>query len=343
MADAIKEAEKDIKKAEKEIKTEEKKLEKGFNKFSKKIKSNPWLGISVILAVILIVVVVWPSGISETTAGQKIMDFAKERGVDANLTNVESQGSLYKVTLSIQGQEVPVYITKDGKYFTSSAVELAPSTATATGQAVADTPKDVPKSDKPKVEAFVFSYCPYGLQFEKALIPAYNLLKNKVDINIVFIGAMHGIHEENESLRQIAIQQIYGKDKLFAYLAKFSADTKIGDCNADQTCSYPLVKTIMSSLGIDAVKVNAYMVKDAPALYASDQQRASSLGISGSPDFVINGAELSVGRNPEAIKQAICDAFTTAPSECSQTLSTASASAWFGADAGSASSTAAQC
>ena len=39
-------------------------------------------------------------------------------------------------------------------------------------------PVAVTKSDRPKVELFVMSYCPYGLQMEKAYLPAWNLLKN---------------------------------------------------------------------------------------------------------------------------------------------------------------------
>jgi len=54
---------------------------------------------------------------------------------------------------------------------------------------------------------------------------------------------------------------------------------------------------------------------------------AEQYGVTGSPTLIINGVEYSGSRSSEAYKQAICDAFTTAPSECSQTLSETSSTA----------------
>jgi hypothetical protein len=236
-----------------------------------------------------------------------------------------------------KGQEIPVYITRDGKYFVQGATEIAAASGQATADSSASTPADVPKTDKPKVEAFVFSYCPYGLQFEKALSPVYDLLKSKADINVVYIGAMHGEYEKVESLRQLCIQKNYEKDTFWKYLNKFTADTAIGSCGNDMNCSKPLAENIMKSLSIDVAKINTCMQDEAQALYDADGARAQELGISGSPTFVINGVEAQVGRTPAAIEAAICNAFTTAPSECSQNLSSSAASAGFGASAGSSS------
>ena len=82
------------------------------------------------------------------------------------------------------------------------------------------------------------------------------------------------------------------------------------------------------------------MAKDGEALYNRDVARAAELKQSGSPGFVINGVPVQVDRTPEAVKQAICSAFNTVPSECQQTLSTQSASAGFGSSASSSSSSA---
>jgi predicted DsbA family dithiol-disulfide isomerase len=92
----------------------------------------------------------------------------------------------------------------------------------------------------------------------------------------------------------------------------------------------------MSSLSIDSSKIDSCMTADAEALYNTDTAAAKQLGITGSPSFTINGAKVQVNRTPEAIKKAICDAFTTAPSECSQNLSSTAASAGFGAGASTA-------
>lgn len=310
-----------------------------------KIRSNPWILATIFLVVVLFVVLVVRPGsmtgnvINENDASEKLVDYLNSiAGGGVEYVSSEDAGNLYQVTVSYQGQQIPVFITKDGNYFIQGAT---PITAQATNQQTQETPQNVPKSDKPKVSAYIFSYCPYGLQFEKALIPVYNLLKDKADINIVAIGAMHGEFEKTESLRQISIEQLYGKDKLFAYLNEFNANRNIGSCSGDESCLNRYLPAIYSKLGIDKSKVENYMATNAESIYNKQGAEASSLGISGSPTFVINGVKVSVARTPDAIKQAICGAFNTPPSECSQTLSSASPSAGFGGTSGA--STGATC
>ena len=80
------------------------------------------------------------------------------------------------------------------------------------------------------------------------------------------------------------------------------------------------------------------MASSSQAIYDQDGTQATQLGISGSPTFVINGAQVNVDRTPESIKEAVCASFTTEPSVCSQNLSTVSSSTGFGADSGGATS-----
>jgi len=276
--------------------------------------------------------------VSEKDAADKLISYLSTIA-QGEITFVSSEdiGSLYKVTVSYQGDEIPVYITKDGNYFVQGAIPISGETTGSDVEA-----QEVPKSDKPKVEAFIFSYCPYGLQFEKALLLVYDLLKNKADINIVAIGAMHGEFEKQESLRQISIEQLYGKDKLFAYLKEFNGNTNIGSCDGEAACLNKYLPGVYSKLEIDKTKVENYMKTDAGKIYEGQGARASSLGVSGSPTFVINGVETQVARTPDSIKIAVCGAFSDVPSECSQNLSTASPSPGFGAStaSGSASSSA---
>ena len=323
------------------IKDSEKKLERNLKKWF----SNYWAVATVVLAILLIVVLIFPrgstGGIGVKATADKIIKFVEANGGQATIVRTGEENGLYKITLSLQGQELPVYATKDGKFLMPNIIPLDAGVQQNSQTSSQQTAKEVPKSDKPKVEAFVFSYCPYGLQFEKALAPVYTLLKNKADINLVFIGAMHGEYEKQESLRQLCIQKNYGKDKLWTYLNKFMVDSAIGSCSSNEACSKPLVEAIMKGLSIDVAKINACMPADGFTLYNADGARAQALGIGGSPTFVINGVEVSVGRTPDAIKKVVCDAFTTSPAECSQTLSTSAMSAGFGASAGA--STGASC
>ena len=314
----------------------------------KSSSKNYWMFSTLVLAAVLIIILIFRftspvtgNVIKEDAAGQAILDFAEQQGIQATLVSVTDTGSLYEVVINIEGQDAPVYITKDGKYFISQPYPL-------TGQATADTntqtqtPQEVVKSDKPIIDAYVFSYCPYGTQFEKGLIPVYDLLKNKAEFNIVFIGAMHGKFEETESLRQLCILKNYGKDKLFEYLDKFNTNAEVGNCQGTDTCVNPIIESIYTQLAIDKNKINTCMTSDAPALYQADEQKSASNGVSGSPTLIINGAEAQSARDSESIKQIVCSAFTTMPAECAQTLSSASPSPGFGGST-TAASTGAQC
>jgi len=314
--------------------------------------NNLWKISSILFAVLFVVALIisFKGGVTGNiikgeVAGEKLTAYLNTIA-DGTVTYISAKdlGSIYEVTVKYQGQDIPVYCTKDGKYFVQSIKEIPAATAgTATGNVVANTAAEVPKTDKPVVQAFIFSYCPYGLQFEKALFPVYDLLKNKADINIVAIGAMHGEYEHVESLRQISVEQLYGRDKLFAYLKEFDANSDLGACRGEESCSSKYLPAIYIKLGIDKAKVDAYMIKSAESIYTQQTALASSLGISGSPTFVINGVESQVSRTPESIKQAVCAAFTTAPAECSTTLSTGSASAGFGGASSGAATTSATC
>jgi len=320
-----------------DLSKEIKKEEKNAAKF---LKNHSWMLVSVVLAIALIAAIFWPSGINQTKASEELVVYLNNQvGGGVILKDIEDLGSLYEVTVTYRGQDIPVYMTKDGKYMVQAAQEIS-----ATGAAISDYPEEAeeaPKSDKPIVNAFVFTYCPYGLQFQKALLPVYELLKNKADINLVQIGAMHGEFEQIEAYRQLCILDNYGKDKLWAYINLFQTNTSVGSCSSNMECSKPLVEDIMNKVGIDVSKINSCMETDAEALYNADVQKSSSLGVSGSPTFMINGVEVSVSRTPEAIKTAICDAFNEAPEECSETLSSSAMSAGFGGEAGT--STTASC
>lgn len=315
-----------------------------FSGVAYKMKNNPWM-ISTAVLLLIVLVLAFRGGItggtvSENKAEYNLVTFANSVGIeDIKINSITKEGALYLVDADINGEQAKLYITPDGKYLING---ITPLTSSSVSEGSDNTPKAVPKSDKPVVEAFIFSYCPYGLQFEKALAPVYDLMKNKADIRIVAIGAMHGEYEHQETLRQIAIQEIYGNDKLWAYLKKFDADTAIGDCRGDEKCITPLVEKIFTSLGIDKAKVNDFMVKSSEAIYKEQNARAAELGISGSPTFVINGVTVNAERNPASILTAICSAFNTSPEECSQKLSSESASAGFGGGS-STTSSGAQC
>jgi len=103
----------------------------------KMVKKNPWVTTSVVLgAVTLVLLILMFRGgitggvvgvgtvISEQEAGEKILEFASGQGVDLEIVEVNDNGNFYEVVADINGQEAPLYVTKDGEYFVQNLIPL---------------------------------------------------------------------------------------------------------------------------------------------------------------------------------------------------------------------------
>jgi hypothetical protein len=331
------------------------------SKFIKNMKKNPWMTSTFVFAVIsvlLIGFIFFGKGLTGNTtgnviasdaAGEKLTEFIQAVGANASVINVSDKGDIYELSVLINGQEGPIYMTKDGQYIIQGLVPIDERIAAAAGNTSdttntqTPTPQEVPKTSKPVVELFVFSYCPYGLQMEKAFAPVYDLLSKKADIKIRQIGAMHGEFEKIEAERQLCIVNQYNTDKLWAYLKAFDTNTTIGSCNGEATCVTPKINAIYTKLGISASKIDTCMKDKGEDLYNAEVEYSSSKQVSGSPTVFINGVDAQLNRSPDEVKTVICNAFTTVPTtECSKNLSTTAASPGFGESTAS-SSTGAQC
>lgn len=328
---------------------------KDVSKFKHKVKAlstNYWMISTILLAVLLVGVLVMsiPFGVSKDQIGQKVVDFAESQGAESTLVSVTEESGLYKVILAIEGEEVPVYVTKDGKNLVPGLVPMEME-QTVTGDVVDNSaPLEIPKSNKPKVEAFVMSHCPYGTQIEKGLIPVANLLGDKIDFQLKFVYyAMHpGSGEVQEQLNQYCIQEEQN-DKFIDYLT----------CFLDKGDGAGCVK----SIGIDETKLAA-CVEEADERYnisenLNDESKWLSgrfplfnihaednakYGIGGSPSLVINGVLAEgVGRDSASLLDVICSSFEVAPEECNTELSSASPSPGFGFSTTSGSATTATC
>ena len=222
------------------------------------------------------------------------------------------------------------------------------ATAIDGAQKQATSQEQAPKTDKPVVELFVMSHCPYGLQMEKAYLPAWNLLKNKADISIKFVNySMHGLREVQEETRQLCVAE-KGQDTYMKYLNCFVLADEPEACLTASglnqkditTCSDRIDKKygIMKSYNDKASWLSGRF-----PIFPAHEDLNKKYEVQGSPTLVINGTQINAGRSPEEVKQAICAAFKTAPEECKQTLSTTSASPSFGESAGGATASGSGC
>jgi hypothetical protein len=192
----------------------------------------------------------------------------------------------------------------------------------------------VTKSDKPKVELFVMSYCPYGTQIEKGILPVVSALGKKIDFQIKFCDySMHGEKELKENLTQYCIQK-EENNKYADYLTCF---LKSGDST-----------TCLSGAKIDTAKVNSCVSKtdgdykvmsnfknnvgfqgDYPG-FDVDKTDNTKYNVSGSPTLIINGAEVTSARDSASLLKTVCSAFNNQPSECQASLSSSTPSSGFG-------------
>ena len=268
------------------------------------------------------------NAINENVAGEKLVGyFNNVTGGGVELVEVTDIGNLYEVTVSYEEQDIPVYITKDGDYLVSGAVLL--SELEGESQVESEpVSTDVPKSDKPLVELFIMTHCPYGTQAEKGMIPVLELLEKNIEGDIKFVHYFMHAPEEDETPRQICIREEQS-EKYIPYLRCFLE----GDGNADATgyiANGNDPATCIARVNIDQSKLNDCIANRAEDYYAEDSALSEGYGVGGSPTLVVNGVIVSSARSSSAYLETICSAFNNAPSECDEILDSSSPSPGFG-------------
>ncbi len=314
-------------------------------------KCNPYL-IGAGIIVLLIIAYLLFGGVitgkaSKGQVGEKTVEFLNsyftENGAtgEVELIDVEEDSGLYKINMLYNSEEMSVYVTKDGKYIIPSQA-LSPLSSEEQIEQTEEQTTEIAKSDKPKVELFVMSHCPYGTQAEKGIIPAIELLKDKIDFELKFVYyAMHGETEVKEELNQYCIQKEQN-DKFLTYLKCFLKEgngesclseakidkAKLTSCTEKADAEFDITKNFEDE--------STYLSGRFP-LFNINKEDNEKYSVGGSPTLIINGVQAESGRDSASYLNAICSAFNTAPEECSEKLSSTAYQAGFGYDEGSAS------
>lgn len=280
-------------------------------------------------------------------------NFLAPRGLEAKLVEVSEKAGMYFLAFDITQngtvvQPAEAYISLDGNTLViGNTFDLNSKPATPTATA---TPKPVVKTEKPDVKVFVMGHCPYGVAAEYALIPAMKLLGGKATFDIRFIAeqagnntfdSLHGEKEVQEDMRQLCISANQ-PDKFLSYLECFvekpGKAVRDGDNAAYSaaTANDGWVKAAdacMATAKVDVANVTACMANgQGVELLKKNIVLAGTLGIGSSPTILINegNAQSHAMSSPEDFKNEICSAFTTAPAECAQALSNATAASGSG-------------
>ncbi len=190
-----------------------------------------------------------------------------------------------------------------------------------------------PGDNKPQVDFFVMSYCPFGNQAEEALASVRELLKDKAEFKPHYViysnyrgggpdycldsegkyCSMHGVVELRQDIRELCVERLFGIDKWFDFA--LAMNKKCNAQNADECW-----EGVASELGIDTKEVKRCFDEEGLKL-AEEQLRLNKLlRVSGSPTVFVEGQEYSGARTPEGYKQALCNEFSQKPEECGESL-----------------------
>lgn len=268
-----------------------------------------------------------PAGVlSADEVGKKALSYINEnilksQNKTASLVGaLTDEGGVYKLTLKIGEQTFPSYVTRDGKLLFPDFIDL---TQTPQNNNQNQNPTEIPKTDKPKVELFVMSFCPYGNQAEDIMNPVLSLMGSKFDFVMHYIvskddsgkyQSLHGDQELHQDVRELCVAK-YQNDKFWSFVEAINKDCTAQ--NAD-TCW----EKTATDLGINVQKIKDCQNNEASSLFDQEISAAGKYGVTGSPQLFINGVEYKGDRTSEAYKAGICSGFNTQPTECSTTLST---------------------
>lgn len=324
---------------------------KVLNKYLKSCKKNPWIAIAGILTVVLVIVLFsgnsFVGHVSAEEAGQRVLDFVDSQGASADLVEVKDDGAFYEVVLSIQGNQVPLYVTKNGEFFTQALIPLDGSNDNKQKSSPVKSSSNIEKSDKPNVELFVMSHCPYGTQVEKGIIPVVRELGEKIDFEIKFVDyVMHPTQGEvEEQLNQYCIQKEQNP-KYLDYLSCFLEDgnserclgevgidmNNLGECTEKVDKEFDVIKNLEDRSSWSGGRFPKFMI------YAEDNEK---YGVAGSPTLIVNGVKAESGRDAQSLLDVICSAFNDSPENCNVDMTSfgsPSPGFGFGGQGGSASS-----
>lgn len=280
--------------------------------------------------------------LSPDEAKAKAEDFINKnlvQGTTASITAVEDYSeSLYKLKVKVGDTDIDSYITKDGKQFFPQAMEIDSPVAANGSDAAAQTPvppANITKADKPVVDLFVMSHCPFGTQAEKGLVPVMETLKDKAIFNIKFVNyVMHDKIESDDNLVQYCIEK-EDKGKYIGFLKCFLKDGTSGACMTSTGVNVSKVQSCISATDKQYKITETFNDKTKWANgsfppFPIHEEENNKYGVQGSPTLVINGQQVESERSPAAMLATVCAAFNNPPAECSTQLDSATPGAGFG-------------
>lgn len=189
------------------------------------------------------------------------------------------------------------------------------------------------EDDKPEIDFFVMSYCPYGNIAEEIIEEVYDVLGDSANFKPHYIYyanyqgggsaycmdedslycSMHGVTEANQNVREQCVQEQEGIGAWFEFVREMN--NKCTAQNAD-VC----FESVANDLGYDLDAIKSCESEKALLFAEEDAKLMELFGARGSPAIYIDGATYSGDRDSNSILSAICSSFENAPSECNEVI-----------------------
>ena len=178
-----------------------------------------------------------------------------------------------------------------------------------------------------KLDLFVMSECPYGVEAENNMEEVLNTFGSNMDFSIHFIAtdngdgtfsSLHGQPEVDENIRQICVME-HNSEEFFDFLMCQNTNIKAGK---DPETTW---ETCASDNSIDTATIQACFEGDEGAeLLRANIELTDELGIGSSPTFLVNNQIQFGGALPaDEIKSKFCEE-NPKTDGCDATLSTES-------------------
>jgi len=154
---------------------------------------------------------------------------------------------------------------------------------------------------KGHLEVFIMSECPFGIKAMNAMERVLAAFGDEIRFSVHFIGdekggkatSMHGQSEVDEDIRELCTIQNFPKRYMKYILCR---NKNIKDTNW-QACA---------TGGIDAAVIEWCFKGEGEKLLIEDMKVARSIGISGSPTWIVNGRHKFSGVDAASVQKNIC-------------------------------------
>lgn len=266
--------------------------------------------------------------------------FAPEAEVVFN--EIREESKLYKIYMTIDGNDFEVYLTKDYNKFLPQVIDLDELLEEIEGESKIDLSVENKKAlgfaenSKPRLDYFVMSFCPYGNPADENASKIHAVFGDSVEVVPHYIvnldekngyNSLHGVQEAHQDIRELCVLENYGKDKFFEFT--LTSNEKLTDKNADaewQAVAWEvgvdvnIIANCEQSKGLEIAKREMEVSNNTKV---KGQNGAGP--ISGSPTMLVNGEK--VGNSASVIQEALCESFGEGerPVVCDQDIESAEA------------------